>query len=115
MHGFEELGPTGESTPDDGRPWYKLLTRYHWFVLTVAALGWLFDTMDQQLFVLAKGPAMVELLSTPQLDADGKPVLNEYGKPILVKPTNANVKAYSGFATMIFMLGWASGGLFFGV
>ena len=36
-------------------PWYRELTRYHWFVLVVAALGWLFDTMDQQLFNLA-GP-----------------------------------------------------------
>ncbi len=26
---------------DDG-PWYKGLTRYHWFVFIVAALGWLF-------------------------------------------------------------------------
>ena len=31
-------------------PWYRELTRYHWFVLIVASLGWLFDTMDQQLF-----------------------------------------------------------------
>ena len=44
-------------------PWYSELTRYHWFVLTVAALGWLFDTMDQQLFTLARVPAMKELLS----------------------------------------------------
>ena len=42
--------PTASPPPaDDGVPWYKLLTRYHWFVLVVAALGWLFDTMDQQL------------------------------------------------------------------
>src|SRR5438874_11559734 len=27
-------------------PWYKLLTRYHWFVLIVAALGWLFHCLD---------------------------------------------------------------------
>jgi hypothetical protein len=31
------------------RPWYCELSSYHWFVLAVAALGWLFDTMDQQL------------------------------------------------------------------
>ena len=44
-------------------PWYRELTRYHWFVLIVAALGWLFDTMDQQLFNLARAPAMTELLA----------------------------------------------------
>ena len=38
------------------------LTRYHWFVLIVAALGWMFDTMDQQLFNLARKPAITELL-----------------------------------------------------
>ena len=43
-------------------PWWKLLTRYHWFVLIVAALGWLFDCLDQQLFNLARRPAMLELL-----------------------------------------------------
>ena len=41
--------------------WHRELTRYHWFVLVVAALGWLFDTMDQQLFNLARVPAMKEL------------------------------------------------------
>ena len=48
--------------PDDGRPWYADMTRYHWFVLMVAALGWLFDCLDQQLFTLARVPALRELL-----------------------------------------------------
>jgi len=43
-------------------PWWRELNRYHWFVLVVAALGWLFDTMDQQLFNLARVPAMRALL-----------------------------------------------------
>ena len=74
------------------------MTRYHWFVLVVAALGWLFDTMDQQLFTMARRPAMTELLAT------------ESGPP-----TPANVGYYGGLATAIFLLGWASGGLGFGV
>src|SRR5262249_57992132 len=55
--------------------WVKLLNRYQWFVLVVAALGWLFDTMDQQLFVLARSPALTELLggNPPQAGLD------EYG------------------------------------
>jgi MFS family permease len=72
-------------------PWYRELTRYHWFVLVVAALGWLFDTMDQQLFNLARGPAISELRGS------------------------TNVQFHGGLATMIFMLGWASGGIIFGI
>ena len=47
-------------------PWWRLLNRYHWFVFIVAALGWLFDTMDQQLFNLARVPAMKTLLKPGQ-------------------------------------------------
>ena len=40
--------------PDDhaGASWWRELTRYQWFVFLVASLGWLFDTMDQQLFTM---------------------------------------------------------------
>ena len=48
-------------------PWYKELNRYHWFVFVVAALGWLFDTMDQQLFTLARPLAMNELINIQSL------------------------------------------------
>ena len=87
------------TVPNDGRPWYGELTRYHWFVLIVAALGWLFDTMDQQLFNLARVPAMKELLR-PSLETEA--------------PQQA-VDFYAGVATSIFLIGWATGGLFFGV
>jgi MFS family permease len=80
-------------------PWYRDLTRYHWFVLIVASLGWLFDTMDQQLFNLARRPAIAELLKITPGDPAGGAVIAEY----------------AGYATMIFMIGWASGGLIFGV
>jgi MFS family permease len=81
------------------RRWTKELNRYHWFVLIVAALGWLFDTMDQQLFLLARAPAMRELLATTPGEA----------------PSADIVRAYSGYATSIFLIGWATGGLMFGV
>ncbi|MFM7554882.1 MAG: MFS transporter, partial [Verrucomicrobiota bacterium] len=42
--------------------WWRLLNRYQWFVLIVAAAGWLLDCMDQQRFNLARTPAMKELL-----------------------------------------------------
>ena len=59
---FQSLGPPTNDPPDG--PWYRGMTRYHWFVLTVAALGWLFDCLDQQLFNLARKPAMETLLAT---------------------------------------------------
>ena len=81
------------------QPWYRELTRYHWFVLAVAALGWLFDTMDQQLFNFARAPAMNELLApAPGVPAD-----------------EGEVAFYGGLATSIFLIGWATGGLAFGV
>jgi len=89
---------SGADGPDAG-PWYRGLTRYHWFVLIVAALGWMFDTMDQQLFNLARKPAITELLRTPSGPA----------------PSFGQVSTYGAYSTTIFMLGWAIGGLFFGV
>jgi hypothetical protein len=56
--------PEGDLTPESRVPWYKLLNRYHWFVFIVAALGWLFDCLDQQLFILARPAAMEELKKT---------------------------------------------------
>src|SRR5688572_122547 len=95
MHGFEETGAKIPDDPNDRRPWYKLLTRYHWFVLIVAALGWLFDCLDQQLFNLARNPAITELLGP--------------------SASKTQIDAYGAYATSIFIVGWATGGLFFGI
>ena len=75
--------------------WWKELNGYHWFVLIVAALGWLFDCLDQQLFILARQPAMTELLPGD--------------------PPQSTIDAYGSYATSIFLMGWAIGGLIFGV
>src|SRR5688572_3084434 len=72
-------------------PWWRDLTPYHWFVFAMASLAWMFDCLDQQLFILARGAAMKTLLP-PGWDP------NEYG----------------GYATAIFVAGWATGGLIFG-
>lgn len=90
------------SVIDDSIPWYKTLTRYHWFVLFVAALGWLFDTMDQQLFVLARPAAMKELVVAETEDEDPK-------------TTSLRQREAGDFATSLFIAGWACGGLFFGM
>ena len=69
-------------------------------MLIVAALGWLFDCLDQQLFVLARPAAMRDLLP-PQTD------------PRSVRSRLA--RQYGGYATSIFLVGWALGGVVFGV
>src|SRR6266853_5305806 len=87
--------PVAREMKTTSAPWHKSLNGYHWWVLIVASLGWLFDTMDQRIFVLARGPAMKELLPPGTAPAD--------------------ITWYSGLATAVFMVGWASGGLFFGI
>ena len=68
-------------------------------MLIVCALGWLFDTMDQQLFNLARRPAIIDLLGVSAADPDAA----------------GQIAEYAGYATMIFMIGWASGGVLFGI
>ncbi len=77
------------------RPWWREVTWYHWTVLLLAACGWLFDCMGQRIFVLAREPALRELLGATA--SDGK------------------VKYVGGMATMILMIGWATGGILFGI
>jgi MFS family permease len=102
MADISELNPYRSprgGSGDHSRPWFRELNRYHWFVLMVAALGWLFDCLDQQLFTLARRPAMISLLHGPN------------GGP----PTDVQIDAFAGYATSIFLMGWASGGIIFGV
>lgn len=89
----------GSPVPDDGKPWWTGMTRYHWFVLVVAALGWLFDCLDQQLFILARPAAMSDLLGHI---TDAKVLASEAQK-------------YGDIATSVFIAGWATGGLIFGM
>lgn len=98
MHGAEFTNDGATAPPSHG-PWYRELNKYHWFVLIVAALGWLFDTMDQQLFNLARVPAMNTLLVGPN---------GESANP-------RDVEYYAGLSTCIFLMGWATGGLAFGI
>jgi MFS family permease len=74
-------------------PWWRLLNRYHWFVLIVAALGWMFDCYDQQIFTNSRSITMRDLM--PRVDS------------------LTQIK-FGGWATSIFILGWATGGLIFG-
>jgi len=97
MHGFE-TADSEPVTPQSG-PWWTGMTRYHWFVLTVAALGWLFDCLDQQLFILSRPAAMKELLRHITDPDQLRDAINLYGD----------------IATSVFIAGWATGGLIFGM
>jgi MFS family permease len=98
MH-FEDAPEAKATRAAQDGPWWQDVTRYQWFVFTVASLGWLFDTMDQQLFILARISAVRSLLHV--LPGDTR--------------MDAEVDWYSGVATTTFMIGWALGGFFFGV
>src|SRR5262249_16375222 len=76
--------------------WWRSLNRYHWWVLLVASAGWLFDTMDQRIFVLSRSAAVTHLCG-------------------IDPPDKANLRWYGGWGNWTLMLGWAVGGLFFGI
>lgn len=84
--------PTEAST--DGRPWWRQLTGYHWFVFLVASLAWLFDCLDQRLFSLARIPALAHLMHK--------------------LPTDTEVQAFGKEVTAWFLIGWGIGGMLFG-
>jgi predicted MFS family arabinose efflux permease len=86
----------------EGAPlrWYQGLDRYCWVVLLIAALGWLFDTMDQNLFNLVRSPSLTDLLGKTGLSGDA---------------LKAAVKDAGGTLTAVFLLGWAVGGFVFGI
>jgi len=64
-------------------------------VVGVAAIGWMFDTMAQQLFNLARVPALRDLMGGSA--APGA------------------VAQQAGISTMVFMIGWGLGGVVFGI
>lgn len=71
------------------------VTFYHWMVFILASCGWLFDCMGQRIFVLAREPALRELLGATATDGD--------------------VKFWGGWATAILLIGWGTGGILFGM
>jgi MFS family permease len=87
--------------------WYKGLERYCWVVLVISALGWLFDTMDQNLFNLVRKSSMEDLLM-PKAE---RLALTGAAKAAF----NDEVGFKGGVVTSVFLLGWAAGGFIFGI
>ncbi len=83
-----------EASRPPGSPW-RQISGYQWMVLIVAWLGWVFDSMDSTIYALVMTPALKELLGSR-------------GSP-------ENVGWYGGIIFAVFMVGWALGGIAFGV
>ena len=75
--------------------WTTQVSRYQWTVLLVAWLGWVFDSMDGTLFSLVQKPSMTELMG--------------HGA------SEAAIGFYSSVVFAVMLLGWAAGGIGFGV
>ena len=86
--------PASASPENNSLPWYKTLTGYQWFVFIVCCLAWDMDCTDQQLFILARRPAMVELVPKVQKDDPRLPELKRQLETKSPKtPTEAEVIA----------------------
>lgn len=79
--------------------WHEGVTPYQWLVLAVAWLGWVFDSMDATIYAIVLHPALGELLQT------------ETGVP----PAQEAIAWYGGIIFSIFLIGWAIGGVLFGM
>ncbi|MGD0208978.1 MAG: MFS transporter [Verrucomicrobiota bacterium] len=79
--------------------WRHGITRYQWLVLFVAWLAWVFDSMDSTIYALVLQPALHDLLRA----TGGGPVTAEV------------IGWYGGIIFSIFLIGWAIGGVLFGI
>jgi MFS family permease len=79
--------------------WRDGVTRYQWLVLLVAWLGWVFDSMDATIYTLVLQPALHDLLPRQTGGTVSPEAIGWYGGVIL----------------SIFLIGWALGGVVFGV
>ena len=116
------------------RGWSSLkdLNGYQWFVFIVCCLAWDMDCMDQQLFALARRPAMQSFITKvsdddPRLEshlAEMKDQAQKANDPDKPTPTladakeslrDADINKAAGYATSFFLAGWALGGICFGI
>ncbi len=78
--------------------WHHDITRTQWLVLAGTTLGWGLDGFAGSLYVLVLGPAMTELLPHSGIGVDG-----------------AAIGFYGGMTVALFLAGWATGGILFGM
>jgi MFS family permease len=82
------------------RSWLQGVTRYQWMVLFVAWLGWVFDAMDATIYAIVLHPALHELLSADMASGAA---------------SNEDIGWYGGLIFSTFLIGWAIGGILFGI
>lgn len=91
--------PVSQDTPTPGIRTVAVprepLTGYHWLVIIIASAGWLFDCMDQRIFALSREPAIREILGVGAVQAD--------------------IRDWGAWATAVMIIGWATGGIIFGM
>jgi len=75
--------------------WWQDISRYQWTILLMTWLGFLFDLMDSTLYTLVMGPALQDLLGA--------------------EASVRNIGWYGGLIFSIFLIGWALGGIVFGI
>jgi MFS family permease len=78
--------------------WRAEISRVQWLVLAGTTLGWGLDGFAGSLYTLVLGPAMGELLPN---------------SGVAVSP--AAIGFYGGLTVALFLIGWATGGILFGV
>ena len=88
------------SNEDKNLKWYQGIPKYSWMVLIIAALGWLFDAMDQNLFNMVRAPSVKALLELTGLAG---------------KELDDAAKLVGAQLTATFLVGWAFGGFIFGM
>ena len=91
---------------------FRGVTVYHWVVVLIASAAWAFDCMDARLFVLARQSALEDLLKGAS-DAILKTDAMSQADAML--KVEAMLKTYGGYATTALILGWATGGILFGI
>lgn len=74
--------------------WREGVTSYQWLVLFVAWLGWVFDSMDATIYAIVLHPALYDLLPGA---------------------SPADVSWHGGLIFSVFLIGWAIGGVCFGM
>src|ERR1041384_1515433 len=84
---------SASATSFDSRAWWRQMNNYQWLFFISAASGWLFDCFGPQNFTMSRSITMRDLMPDAAND-----IQTQFGT----------------WATSIFILGWATGGLIFG-
>jgi len=125
--------------------WYQGLSKYHWWVLAIAVMAWMFDCMDQRLFVLTRAPAIKELVGWPDKEQELRPGIEQSVTQAVQAEINAGTLApekqadevrsrvqteltsayesefkatadsFGDFVTALMVVGWSVGGFILGI